>query len=133
MVGDDGINGGGGAFVVAYLAAAAAGEIGGHEEEWYTPDAYEVVWPHPLLPQGRMSDLRTMKEDEGRTHVTAQEYEIANVVEGGDVVLVEAAHRLELQESQGSKVRTVRMNVAFVFTLRLGRISRLHVYRCQHR
>jgi ketosteroid isomerase-like protein len=134
MDGGEGTSVNGSTMIRRFFEALASDQVRGHEEDWYTPDVYEVVWPHPLLREGSMRDLGGIREAGRRLvqDVMAEEFEVIDVYEAGEVVIAEVYRRLDLRTAKGATDRIIRMNAVYVFTLREGRICRLQVYPCQH-
>lgn len=108
----------------------------GHEAlaEIFAPDIVQYEFPNRFVPNGARRDLAQLREagERGRQAISAQRYEILNVVASGDTVVLEVNWTGTLKVPVGSLPAGGQMRARFAVFLdfRDGRIVEQRNYDC---
>jgi ketosteroid isomerase-like protein len=113
--------------VRAYLSALANLAPAREIAPFFTADAEQHELPNRLNPNGQTSSLESLLDrvEKGRSLLSAQNYEILNIVASADAVAVEADWTGTLTNGT-----TMRAHFAIFFEFREGRIARQRNYDC---
>jgi ketosteroid isomerase-like protein len=117
-----------------YLAALQLGEVGDALARFFTADATQIELPNRLNPTGQRSDLPTIlsRSIQGQHVLSAQTFDVENVVAQGEHVAVEARWVGVLAIAIGSlgAGSEMRAHFAMFFECRGGRICKQTNYDC---
>ena len=101
---------------------------------FFADDAIQVEFPNRLVPNGATRDLAALRDaaERGRKVVTAQRFEVLNVIASGEQVAVEAVWTGTLAMPLGTIPAGGQMRARFAIflTYRDGKIVRQHNYDC---
>jgi len=118
----------------AYLAAIQAGTTGDALSAHFHPEVEQHEFPNRLTPNGAKRTLASLLEGaiRGQSVISAQTYEVHNVVQDGDKLALEVSWTGKLAIAIGAlgpgDTMTARFGVFMEF--RDGRIWRQHNYDC---
>lgn len=118
----------------AYLAAIQAGATGDALAAHFHPEIEQHEFPNRLTPKGAKRNLSGLLDGavRGQSILSAQHYEVRNVIQDGDRMALEVTWSGTLAISIGSLGPGDKMTARFGVFLefRDGRIWRQHNYDC---
>jgi ketosteroid isomerase-like protein len=101
---------------------------------FYHPDVVMEEFPNRIVPNGAVRDLAALKEANarGRNVVRAQRYDVRNVVESGDQLVLEVLWTATFTIPFGTLAAgdEMRAHFAMVLEFRDGKIHRQRNYDC---
>ena len=117
-----------------FLVALESGEHGEALARFWSADVRTVTHPNLVAPRGGTSDRTAMVAASvaGAGLLTGQRYDVLDVLEAGDTVVVRLEWTGELAVDAGAwpAGTVLRARVAQFVTVVDGRISRLETYDC---
>ena len=122
------------ATVRPYLAAIVRGD-GEAVAQFYHPDIMQEEFPNRLVASGVTRDLATLRAsfERGKSVITAQTYDVLNVLEVGDQIVLELAWTGTLAMTISEQLPAgyvMRVRFAQFFEFRYGQIYRIRNYDC---
>ncbi len=121
-------------FVRRYLAAVSNFAMGDELAAFYHPEVNQIEFPNRLVPNGAERDLKALQAgaEAGRRVMTAQTYDIQNVIASDDQIALEVIWTGTLAVPLGALAvgDVMRAHFAVFLTFRDGRILSQHNYDC---
>jgi ketosteroid isomerase-like protein len=121
-------------FLQSYLRAIESGATGEALSRFFDPEVIQEEFPNRLLPNGARRDLQGILDAalRGQKVMTAQRFELLNVLESGDAAAVEIQWTGTLAVAFGSLPvgGELRARFAIFVKFRDGRIVSQHNYDC---
>jgi ketosteroid isomerase-like protein len=116
-----------------YLSSVGQGSPG-ENLAFFAEDVVQEEFPNRLMPEGATRDLAALREaaQRGSKVMTAQRYEVLNMIASGDQVAVEVIWTGTLAVPFGNTPAGGQMRARFAIflTFRDGKIVRQHNYDC---
>jgi ketosteroid isomerase-like protein len=103
-------------------------------ESFFSPDVVQEEFPNRLMPNGVTRDRRAMTEARarGKALLSAEKYELLNVVASGDQVVMEVLWTGTVRVAAGpfAAGQSLRARFAVFLEFRDGRVIRQRNYDC---